>query len=185
VDEIGWFDNVSSAGKSLKTFYDMTGVQPYVVLLAYDDSLNSDAAKDNYANKYFNENIDNEDAFLMIYFAEENQDDEVGYMSYVCGNYALAVMDSEAVDIFWNNIDKYWYSDLSTDDMFEKVFTDTANTIMSTPSVHGSSRFGIVWKILLIVVVVVAAILIARALKKKEGTTSSDTKKEDIPNMLN
>jgi RsiW-degrading membrane proteinase PrsW (M82 family) len=184
VDELDWFDNVASAGKSLKTFYDKTGVQPYVVLLAYDSSLNSDAAKNNYANKYFNENIANEDAFLMIYFAEEDQDEDVGYMSYVCGNNALAVMDTEAVQIFWNNIDEYWYSDLSTDDMFEKVFTNTANTIMGKSS-SSSKKSGIVWKILLVVVVIIVALAIAKYFKKKEGTTTSEKKKEDMPNMLN
>jgi hypothetical protein len=105
-------------------------------------------------------------------------------MSYVCGNNALAVMDSDAVEVFWDNIDEYWYSDLSTDDMFEKVFTNTANTIMGKSSVS-TKKGGIVWKILLVVVVIVVALLVARYFKKKEGTTTSDTKKEDIPNMLN
>jgi hypothetical protein len=186
VDELGWFENTSSAGKSLKTFYDKTGVQPYVVLLAYDDSLKSDAAKNNYANKYFNENIADEDAFLMIYFAEEDADEEVGYMSYVCGNNALAVMDSDAVEVFWNNIDEYWFSSMTTDDMFEKVFTETANTIMSKSS-SGFKISSTVWKILLMVVVVVAAVVLVRFFKRREEADldSSTGNKDKVPNMLN
>ena len=66
-----------------------------------------------------------------MYFAEQNQDADVGYMAYVNGNKTGTVMDAEAVDIFWSYIDNEWYGDKSTDDLFVTVYNKTANRIMS------------------------------------------------------
>jgi hypothetical protein len=192
IDEIGWFDNAKSAGKSLKTFYEKTGVQPYVVLKAYDSSLTSDSAKSDYANEYYNDEIGNENSFLYMYFAEEDQDNDVGYMCYVCGHNADSVMDDEAVSVFWGKIDQYWYTDLSTDDLFEKVFSETADKIMnssSSSSQTSSSSSGagkVIKNIILVVIVAGIAVFIAKKLKKKEDDSSSTpTEEKDNPNMLN
>lgn len=129
-DELSWFDNVNSAGGKLKAFYDKTGVQPYVYLKAYDASLTTDDAKEAYANELFDQLGLNENAFLYVYFAEHDQDNDVGYMCYVNGKMVDSIMDNESIDIFWSYVDKYWYTDMSTDDMFETIYTKTANTIM-------------------------------------------------------
>ena len=93
-------------------------------------SLTSDNQKDEYAQTWYSENIDNEDTFLFVYFEEQNSD-EIGYMAYVNGKQVTSVMDSEAIDIFWNYIDRYWTdSSLSTVDVFTKTFDSTAKTIM-------------------------------------------------------
>lgn len=97
VDEIGWFDSVSAAGRQLRTFYDKTGVQPYIVLLQYHPELATDSQKESYAQDYYEENIDNEATFLYMYFAEEDVDNEVGYMCYVNGKQVDSVMDAESV----------------------------------------------------------------------------------------
>jgi hypothetical protein len=129
-DELGWFDNAGSAGKRLKEFYTKTGIQPYVYLNSYGSALSTDSQKEAYADTLFDELGLPENAFLYVYFAEKDQDNDVGYMCYVSGNQAEAIMDDEAVEIFWNYIDRYWYSSLSTDEMFEKVFLGTGTTIM-------------------------------------------------------
>lgn len=130
IDELNWFDSVSKTGARLKTFYDKTGVQPYIVLLQYHPELTTDSQKEEYAQDYYENNIDNESTFLYMYFAEEDQDNDVGYMCYVNGIQVDSVMDAEAVDIFWEYLDRNWYSDMSTDELFEKAFTKTAETIM-------------------------------------------------------
>ena len=66
-----------------------------------------------------------------MYFAEPDTDNDVGYMAYVNGKQVSSVMDSEAIEIFWAYVDKYWYSDMSTDDMFTTIFTKTADRIMT------------------------------------------------------
>ena len=130
IDELGWFDSVSKTGTRLKTFYDKTGVQPYIVLLQYHPELTTDLQKEEYAQDYYEDHIDNESTFLYIYFAEEDQDNDVGYMCYVNGIQVDSVMDAEAVDIFWEYLDRNWYSGMSTDELFERAFTRTAEAIM-------------------------------------------------------
>lgn len=133
VDQLDWFDSVSKAGQQLKAFYDQTGVQPYIVLLKYHPELVTESQMEEYAQEYYEENIDNEATFLYIHFAEEDQDNEVGYMCYVNGKQVDSVMDPEAVDIFWDYLDRNWYSTMSTDELFENAFTKTAETIMTKP----------------------------------------------------
>jgi len=131
LDELGWVEDPEATGESLEAFYDATGIQPYVYFKAYDASLTTDSEKEEYAFDWYEENIDNESTFLYIYFAEEDTDNDIGYMVYVNGYDIDSVMDDEAVDIFWDYVDEYWYSDLSTDDMLTEIFTSTADAIMN------------------------------------------------------
>jgi hypothetical protein len=64
-----------------------------------------------------------------MYFCEEDPD-TVGFMCYVNGKQVDSIMDSEAIEVFWNNLDKYWYQDMSTDDVFARTFQETAEQIM-------------------------------------------------------
>ncbi|MCD8346833.1 MAG: hypothetical protein LUD16_02560 [Lachnospiraceae bacterium] len=130
VDELGWFDDADAAGKTLEDFFDATGVQPYIYFKDYDASLTTNSEKEEYAKQWYEDNIDNEGTFLFIYFAEEDTDNDVGYMYYVCGYDIESVMDEEACDIFWDYVDKYWYTDLSTDDMITEIFNSLADAIM-------------------------------------------------------
>lgn len=130
IDELGWFDDVSETENLLKNFWEKTGVQPYIILRDYDADLTSDSEKEQWAIDYYDDHFDTENIFLFVYFAEEDTDNDVGYMAYANGYETTSVMDSEAVEIFWNNIDKYWYTDLSTDDVLIRSFDDTADAIM-------------------------------------------------------
>ncbi|MCC8104113.1 MAG: hypothetical protein LIP11_18300 [Clostridiales bacterium] len=130
LDELGWFEDAEAAGESLEAFFDATGVQPYIYFRAYDESLTTDSEKEEYAQQWYEDNIDNEGTFLFIYFAEEDTDNDVGYMYYVCGYDIESVMDEEACEIFWDYVDEYWYSDLSTDDMITEIFDSLADAIM-------------------------------------------------------
>ncbi len=130
LDELGWVENVEATGAALEDFYNATGVQPYIYFKAYDESVTSYDDREQYAFDWYEENIDNEGTFLFVYFAEEDADNVVGQMFYVDGYDIEDVMDEEAVDIFWEYLNEYWYSDLSTDDMLIELFNSTAEAIM-------------------------------------------------------
>lgn len=130
IDDLGWFDSVNSTEKGLKQFYEETGIQPYIYLKSYDSSLTTDQEKEAWAKNYFDTELDDSDGFLFIYFAEEDTDGDIGFMSYVAGSRAQSVMDTEVVGIFWGYIDRYWPTDLSTDEVILKSFNGTANAIM-------------------------------------------------------
>ncbi len=173
IDEIGWFDNISKTETRLKEFWEETGVQPYIILKSYDASLTTDEEKEQWTLDYYDENFSAENIFLYVYFAEEDTDNDVGYMCYANGRQTASVMDSEAVDIFWGNIDKYWYTDLSTDDLFVNAFTETAETIMHMPTTGKD-----VMKTGLLVVAVVAVGVIVIVLVNKHNKRKKEEAEE-------
>lgn len=176
IDNIGWFDNVTKTEKSIKQFYDKTGVQPYIVLNAYDSTLLTDTAKEEYAKKWYDEHIKNESTFLYMYFAEPNTDNDVGYMAYVNGKQVSSVMDSEAIEIFWAYVDKYWYSDMSTDDMFTTIFTKTADRIM-TKSTTAADVGNNAVKVIGVIVVFAGIIVVMVVRRKHKAEEAKETEK--------
>lgn len=183
VDNIGWFDNVTKTEKSIKQFYDKTGVQPYIVLNAYDSTLLTDTAKEEYAKKWYDEHIKNESTFLYMYFAEPDADNDVGYMAYVNGKQVPSVMDSEAIEIFWAYVDKYWYSDMSTDDMFTTIFTKTADRIMTkstTAADVGNNAIKVIG-----VIIVFAGIIVVMVLRRKHKAEEAKETEKILNTPLN
>lgn len=176
VDNIGWFDNVTKTEKSIKKFYDKTGVQPYIVLNAYDSTLLTDTAKEEYAKKWYDEHIKNESTFLYMYFAEPDTDNDVGYMAYVNGKQVSSVMDSEAIEIFWAYVDKYWYSDMSTDDMFTTIFTKTADRIMTKSTTVADIGNNVV-KVIGVIVVFAGIIVVMVIRRKHKAEEAKETEK--------
>lgn len=176
VDNIGWFDNVTKTEKSIKKFYDKTGVQPYIVLNAYDSTLLTDTAKEEYAKKWYDEHIKNESTFLYMYFAEPDTDNDVGYMAYVNGKQVSSVMDSEAIEIFWAYVDKYWYSDMSTDDMFTTIFTKMADRIM-TKSTTAADVGNNAVKVIGVIVVFAGIIIVMVVRRKHKAEEAKETEK--------
>lgn len=182
VDELGWFDNESKTETRLKDFWKETGVQPYIYLKDYDPELNTDAEKEEWATNYYDNNFDTENIFLFVYFAEQDVDNDVGYMCYANGYETSSVMDSEALEIFWNYIDRYWYSDLSTDDLFVTVFDKTGNTIMK---VSTTGKDIVKWVLIIVVVIVVGVVFIRYIkLKNKRAKEEAEEKQKILETPL-
>lgn len=173
-DELGYVENTSKLSKNLKNFYNKTGIQPYIYLKSYDETLTSDSQKDNHAQNWYEQNIDNEDTFLFVYY-EDQDPNEIGYMAYVNGKQVTSVMDSEAVNIFWNYIDRYWTDDsLSTVEVFTKTFNSTANTIMEK-STTSNDIIKIICIIVGIVIVIGGIIYILRMKFKRDKEKAKET----------
>ena len=173
-DELGYVENTSKLSKNLKNFYNKTGIQPYIYLKSYDETLTSDSQKDNYAQNWYEQNIDNEDTFLFVYYEDQNPN-EISYMAYVNGKQVTSVMDSEAVNIFWNYIDRYWTDDsLSTVEVFTKTFNSTANTIMEK-STTSNDIIKIICIIVGIVIVIGGIIYILRMKFKRDKEKAKET----------
>ena len=173
-DELGYVENTSKLSKNLKNFYNKTGIQPYIYLKSYDETLTSDSQKDNYAQNWYEQNIDNEDTFLFVYYEDQNPN-EIGYMAYVNGKQVTSVMDSEAVNIFWNYIDRYWTDDsLSTVEVFTKTFNSTADTIMEK-STTSNDIIKIICIVVGIIIVIGGIIYILRMKFKRDKEKAKET----------
>lgn len=176
-DEIGWFDMPNNAGVRLKHFWEKTGVQPRVLFRAYDSTLTTDDMKQEWAEQYYENNIEDENTFLFVYFAEKDTDNDVGYMSYVNGYSVNGMMDAEAIDIFWNYIDKYWYTDMSTDDVIVKAFNETADRITTKSTTTMDLMFAlIIGGAVLIVLILIWAIIV----RKQKAQAEKDAATERI-----
>lgn len=179
IDELGWFNNTSGTASRLKEFWEETGIQPYIILKAYDAALTTDEQKEQWTTDYYDANFDTENIFLYVYFAEQDADNDVGYMTYANGYQTSSVMDSEAVDIFWSYIDRYWYTDAETDDVFVNAFNNTAKAIMH---VSTTGKDIIKWVIILIVVIVVGIVLVTVV---KQRNKRAREKAEEDARILN
>ena len=129
-DELGWIEDAQETAEELEYFFDLTGVQPYIYLAAYSAELSSEDDMLSYAETWYDQNIDNEYTLLYFYFAEENADEEIGYMCYVAGTEAAGIFNEDTMDVFWDYIDYYWDTELETGSMFAAAFCDTADALM-------------------------------------------------------
>lgn len=128
IDELKWFDDPQTTGADLKFFYDKLGVQPYVVFKKYDPSLKTNEDKVRHCVEWFKANNLDDDAFLLMYFAERASSSDVGYTVYYSGANAekLAI---QFKGILEEGINEYWFTDLSTDDVIKYAFEYTCDRI--------------------------------------------------------
>lgn len=128
-DEDGdWIHDTNKFESGLKSFYRETGVQPYVYILP-NGQTSSTAELTSFAEEKYDELFNDEGHFLLV-FCDDNQGSY--HCGYVVGSQAKTVMDSEAINVLNDYIDRY-YSDLSLseEDIFSKAFADTGTRIMT------------------------------------------------------
>lgn len=129
-DGIGGWINESKVSRSLKTFYDKTGIQPGLALFDYIDGVTGDdSASEQYAKDWYDATIEGEGGLLLAYF--DTGTDEEGWAYLIYGDLTKSVMDAEAEDIFWAYYDRYWTDDsIDLTDAYPAMFNDTAKRIM-------------------------------------------------------
>ena len=140
-DGIGWIEDESEMIKGLESFSDETGVCSYVAFIPYGeelwdiDKLDIQTA-DQFLNDFYDDRFKDEYHFVFAYFASENdsKDEMNGTFRYFSGIQADRVMDDEALSIFWDYFDIYYYdTSLSAEEMISKIFNDTGRLIMERP----------------------------------------------------
>ena len=130
-DELGWIKSGTKLTRGMRSFYNKTGVQPYLYIT---DTVNgttspSDADMEIYAQALYEELFADEGHVLLLFY-EHNED--ANYKTrYVAGAMAKTVMDSEAGDILLDYVDAYYFSNLEDDEMFAAVFEKAAERIMN------------------------------------------------------
>ena len=127
-DEGGWFSNRAQLESGMRQFYEATGVQPYLYLLA-NGSVTSVSQLTDMAEELYPQLFTDEGHFLLVFCDD-------GYGSYNCGyavgSQAKTVMDDEAIAILADYLDRYYndYS-ISEEEIFSKTFADTGERIMT------------------------------------------------------
>lgn len=185
VNETGYYtdetgDFISSASQltsGLKTFYNLTGVQPYVYIT---DNVNGDYAPDDetlasFANTLYDGLFTDEGHLLFVYVDLADGDSFDGYI--VIGVSAKTVIDDEAYAILTDYISAYYYDmSLSNEQFISNAFADAGERIMH---VETSA-----WPYVLIVLGVIAilVILLVWWKKRKEQKNLEAKQTEEILN---
>ena len=186
-DDLGYIDSNSRLGNELKSFYDSTGVQPYIFIKDYDANLRTLDQKTEWAQEYYDTYVNDTNGFMFIYFGSADDTNnnisdaqkDVGDMSYVVGAAASSVMDDEACEIFWSYIDRYWTSDMSTEDMFGTVFGKTGRSIMVVSKTNGQIIGLVIFGAAVLAIFIIGYMMIKAKFKRDKE------KAEETANILN
>lgn len=123
-------DAVDDLDAALKYFYELTGVQPYLIIL---DNIDGNYAPDwetidNYLhNRYIELFGEDEGHYIFLYFM--NTDGT--YTTWYCpGLYTMRIMDDNAYYILTDYLNMYYYESTTWTEMFELTFISTAENIM-------------------------------------------------------
>ena len=177
IDEIGWIDNKTALSKELKKFYEETGCQPYIILKDYDSTFEDLDACEEWSQQYYDTHFkENQNVVLYTYFCDR-YDEGYGNDTLYLGTQSGLVFDSEAQEIFWNELDYYWDTwDVNDNDgMFAEVFTETADRIMTVTTTGAD-----VAKTALIVMGVIAAGIVIIVLVSKKLKRDKEKAQETI-----
>ena len=160
-DNLDWISNRNELISGLETFYNKTGVQPYILFIKYsdkfwnNDSFITSSAKE-YLENYYDSNFKDEGHFIFAYFECRN-DSKIemdGEFLHLAGTSADTILDNEAIKIFYGYFDANYRNDsLSIEAMISDTFSQTAKSIMSKPT-NG-------WDALKVIVIVVGILAVA------------------------
>ena len=170
-----WVYNDRDLVKGLRTFYEKTGVQPYLILMP---NINGDVYPtqteiENELKKRYDA-IMPDGGHVVIGFVE-GVPSEYGIGVYA-GAKAEIVMDAEAREILMDYLDYYYTSDLDTEEYFVTAFEKTAEKIMKIDEIKSQSVAKIVITVGVVLIVVVIAVAIVRAKKHKADQAKEDAK---------
>lgn len=171
-DELGWITNRSKVESGMKSFYEATGVMPYLYLTDTVDGETSPKANDfmNFADATYDalftaSNGQIDEAHLLVIFHEYYDGDYTVY--WLAGKQAQAVIDQEAGDILMDYFDRYYYdSSKDNPEYFAAVFKDSGAAIMKVtrPAWYYPTIIGGI----ALIVLLILSILSIRAKSKRE-----------------
>ncbi len=174
-DDIDWIHDEKTLLKGLKTFYDKTGVQPYLWIT---DNINGKAKPTSsdfeaaLQQKY--QELFNDEGHLIVCFMESSPSVYATY--YWAGSAAKGVIDDEAGEILLDVIDSKYTSDLSDEEMFSKSFSNAAERMMK---VGRTTKQYIIITVAVIagLGVVVGFIFLIKAKRKADAEKAKETQK--------
>ena len=171
-DELGWITSKSKVESGMKSFYEETGVMPYLYLTDTVDGETSPKKNDfiNFADAKYDElftaaNGQIDEAHILVIFHEYYDGEYTVY--YTAGVQAQSVIDDEAGEILMDYFDRYYYdSSKDNSEYFSAVFKEAGEAIMKVtrPAWYYPTIIGGI----ILIIGAIAAIIALRAKNKKE-----------------
>ena len=130
-DQANWLENQNAVISKMRSFYEMTGVQPYLIIA---DQVNgkkdyTEADVERYLRNRYDE-LFADDGHLILFFCEAYENEYDPYL--LIGSKAATVIDTDGENIIYEAIDR-WYTDSSLDDdaYFARIFLASGDAIMN------------------------------------------------------
>ena len=130
-DQANWLENQNAVISKMRSFYEMTGVQPYLIIA---DQVNgkkdyTEADVERYLRNRYDE-LFTDDGHLILFFCEAYENEYDPYL--LIGSKAATVIDTDGENIIYEAIDR-WYTDSSLDDdaYFARIFLASGDAIMN------------------------------------------------------
>lgn len=190
-DESGLISSDAALTEGLEYFYSRTGVQPYVMLLPYEEAFWSNGewqeeAADTYLANVYNDTFTDGGHLIFAYFGCENDTEEMnGVFHFYYGSSAPAIMNQEAEAIFRDYFaENHSSSDLDVSELIGNTFAQTADQIMyesSEPDPDSDSdntvlKIGLAAVLIYAVIgLTVVSILRRKSRKKQQNTNEKET----------
>jgi hypothetical protein len=180
-DDADWLGNSSSVRASMRSFYQATGVQPYLwITELVNDSRDASWEDIEAAMEALYQSAFTDEGHLIILFYEPYEN--IYRTAYLAGSAAKTVIDDEAANIILDYFDRYYYSDMDDDAYFSAVFSDSATRIMHVTRdmkvVLVFAAAGLVC--LFIVYKIIAMLFRQRNLKRQQDITILNTDVDKI-----
>jgi len=126
-DEPGWITQPRQLESGMKKFYEQTGVQPYLYILR-DDAAATVSELQKKAEELYPKLFSDEGHFLLVFCDNGQGSYNCGY---TVGTQAKTVMDSEAIGILADYLDRYYSSNMGEEEFFSTTFEKTGERIMT------------------------------------------------------
>ncbi|MCD7739344.1 MAG: hypothetical protein LUH58_09970 [Lachnospiraceae bacterium] len=180
-DEAGWINNSSQLESGLISFYNDTGIAPYVYIINNIDGNYNPTTEEleAFAEEQYEALFTDQGHILLVFW------DYGGYYEYTLwlGAQTGTIMDSEACDILFDYLDYYYYEADTDEHFFSYAFEDAGERIMTvtTPAWVRAVRA------VAVVVIVLAGVGVVVLLykwwqKSKEKKAEEEKRAQDILN---
>ena len=175
-DTIGWISNKNALVKGMKEFFNKTGVQPYLYLTErVDGSSNpSDAQLKKFSEDLYDELFTDEGHFLVVFQNVDGSDQFTVWT--VGGAQTKTILDKEAIDIFYDYLDTYYWSDKSEEAMFSDAFADAATRMMTKTK----APLNPIIPIVIVIGVIVVIVILVKFFKYKQEAKQRELETTEI-----
>ena len=133
-----WILTASKLTTGLKHFYDKTGVQPYVYILPNGTTTSTDELNQKSQDLY-DQLFNDEGHFLLVFCDDGSGSFNCGY---TVGTKAASVLDSEALNIIADELDRAYRTADSDEEVFSDAFYAAADDIMAGADKQQSEKNG-------------------------------------------
>ena len=156
-DHLNWIGNQSQLAVGMRNFHQATGVRPHLYIIGeiYGTQIPTNAQLLSFAQSRYDYLFNDEAHVLLLFF--ENDAQQYG-MVVVPGNQARSVIDQEAEDILLDFVQRYYYMDITEEELFSGAFNSAAERIMHVPPEPPDNRA--IWMTVIIVAGVLLLVLL-------------------------